>query len=194
MAARIAIMLAGPNGAGKTTTAKTLFRERLQSVPFVNADIIAQGLSGGDPDSVALEAGAILLRRLHQLADEGKAFAFETTGASRTFAPWLRKLKSDGYEFHLLFCWVSSPEVAISRVADRVRRGGHHVPADTIRRRYDLGLRNFFQMYSPLATTWQIVNNTGVAKPEPIAEGGESLETIVHDAMLWKTLRERFGT
>jgi predicted ABC-type ATPase len=170
MAAKIAIMLAGPNGAGKTTTAKTLFQECLRSVPFVNADIIAQGLSGGDPDSVALEAGAIMLRRLHQLADDGKDLAFETTGASRTFAPWIRELQTKGFEFHLYFFWLNSADVAISRVADRVRHGGHDVPAETIRRRYDSGLRNVFRLYSPLATTWQL-SITLAFQPQSLKEG-----------------------
>src|ERR1035437_9422755 len=124
----VVVMLAGPNGAGKTTTAATLFREMLQNVDYVNADIIAQGISGKDANSVALEAGAIMLRRLHAMADLRLNLGFESTGASRSFAPWLRKLKANGYLLYIYFFWLSSAEMAIARVAERVRAGGHHVP------------------------------------------------------------------
>jgi len=189
----IAMMFAGPNGAGKTTTAMTLFQENIEAADFVNADAIAQGLSGGNPDSVAIEAGAVMLNRLRQLADQRKNLAFETTGASRTFATWIKKLKAAGYEYHLCFLWLRDPDVAIARVAERVRFGGHHVPAETIRRRYDLGLQNFFKLYLPLATTWRLLDNNYVASPRPIAEGGTASETTVFDATIWQKLIERFG-
>jgi len=191
--APVAIMLAGPNGAGKTTTAMTLFRETFRNVEYVNADVIAQGLSGGNPDSVALQAGAILLKRLHELSDGRKNFAFETTGASKSFASWLGQLKSVGYEFHFYFFWLKDAETAIARVAERVRMGGHDVPADTIRRRYDLGLRNFFRLYLPIATTWQLIDNNLAAAPRPIAQGGEKLDAAIHDVILWAELLNRYG-
>ncbi len=191
--APVAIMFAGPNGAGKTTTAMTLFRETLAGVEYVNADILAQGLSGGDPDSVAMAAGAIMLERLHRLADERKNLAFETTGASRSFAPWLKKLKVSGYEFHFIFLWLQSEEVAIARVAGRVRMGGHDVPADRIRTRYVAGLRNFFELYVPIATTWQLLDNNEVANPRAVAQGGQGLETVIHNATLWEDLRLRYS-
>ena len=187
----IAMMLAGPNGAGKTTTAMTLFRETIGAMDFVNVDVIARGLSGGDPDSVALEAGAIMLNRLRQLADQRKNLAFETTGASRTFATWIKKLKAAGYEYHLCFFWLRSSDVAVARVAERVRSGGHHVPEETIRRRYDLGLQNFFKLYLPLATTWQLIDNN--ATPRSIAKGEAALEMTLFDATMWHKLIERFG-
>jgi predicted ABC-type ATPase len=190
----IAMMLAGANGAGKTTTAMTLFRDALRSVHYVNADTIAQGLSGGAPDSVALQAGAIMLKRLHQLAAERKNLAFETTGASRSFATWIRQLKSAGYEYDLYFFWLRSADVAIERVAERVRSGGHNVPIDTIRRRYEGGLKNFFKLYLPLATNWQIIDNNDVASPHPIAAGKEGCPPIVQDAMLWDDLKARYDS
>ncbi len=189
----VAIMLAGPNGAGKTTTAMTLFRESFRNVEYVNADVIAQGLSGGNPDTVALQAGAILLKRLHALADLRTNLAFETTGASRSFASWLGHLKAAGYEYHLYYFWLKDAEAAIARVAERVRMGGHDVPADTIRRRYDLGLRNFFHLYRPIATTWQMIDNNQVANPRAIAQGDASLEMTIHDAILWNELVKRYG-
>ena len=142
---------------------------------------------------MALQAGAIMLKRLHQLADEQKDFAFESTGASRSFAVWLQKLKSKGYEFHLYFFGLRNPEVAIARVAERVRMGGHHVPPDTVRRRYDLGLQNVFKLYLPLATTWELIDNNDVAAPRTIAKGAEILETTVQDVTRWKELTGKFN-
>ena len=191
MAQPVAIMLAGPNGAGKTTTALTLFKEVLHTVPFVNADIIAQGLSGGDPDSVAMEAGKIMLERLRALADQRSNLAFETTGASRSFAPWVKKLKESGYQFHLYFFWLRSADTAVGRVAERVRKGGHHVPEDRVRNRYELGLKNFFQLYVPIATTWQLVDNN--EQPRRIAQGGGGLETTIEDVTIWEVLKSRYG-
>lgn len=101
-----------------------------------------------------------MLSRIKTLAAEKANFAFETTLASRTFATWIKELKKDKYQFHLVFLWLKNVELAISRVADRVRMGGHFVPEQTIRRRYAAGLRNFFNLYSPLADSWQFYDNS----------------------------------
>src|SRR4051812_9569015 len=119
------IVLAGPNGAGKTTAAKVILPSLVNITEFVNADIISQGLSGFAPENVALEAGRIMLTRLHQLAEQRVSFAFETTLASRSFASWLQKLVGEDYEFRLFFFWVPSAEFSIGRVANRVKLGGH---------------------------------------------------------------------
>src|SRR4051794_1830916 len=118
------IILAGPNGAGKTTAARTLLAETLHLMTFVNADVIAQGLSGFDPESMAVEAGRIMLQRLHALADRRASFAFETTLAGRSYARWLRSLRGTGYTVHLVYFWLASPDLAVARVAERVRTGG----------------------------------------------------------------------
>ncbi|MGO9111127.1 MAG: AAA family ATPase [Thermoguttaceae bacterium] len=149
------IVLAGPNGSGKTTAAPKLLPDVLGVIEFVNADTIAQGLAAFGPELVALEAGAIMLSRLRDLAKEKRNFAFETTLAGRSLAPWLARLIDDGYEFHLVYLWLPSADLAVARVADRVRMGGHHVPEETIRRRYRAGLRNFFRLYMQLATLWR---------------------------------------
>lgn len=133
------VILAGPNGAGKSTAAPELLQGELSISDFVNADVIARGLSAFDPDRAAIAAGRIMLGRLRELAHPRETFAFETTLASRSFAPWLRDLRGSGYAVHLIFLWLSSQELAEQRVADRVCSGGHDVPADTIRRRYRRG-------------------------------------------------------
>jgi predicted ABC-type ATPase len=137
------IVLGGPNGAGKTTSARTLLAETLRLVTFVNADVITQGLSGFDPGSTAIEAGRIMLQRLHALAAQRESFAFESTLAGRAYARWLRSLRQEGYTVHLVYFWLESAELAVVRVAERVRAGGHAIPEETIRQRYDRSLANF---------------------------------------------------
>lgn len=140
------IVLAGPNGAGKTTVSTDLLQGALGVHEFVNADTIARGLSEFKPEGAAIEAGRVMLRRLHHLTDQRLDVAFETTLASRRFAPWIRDLKTSGYDFHLFLISLPAPEVAIDRVRSRVQRGGHSVREDSIRRRFDAGLRNFFEL------------------------------------------------
>ena len=163
------IVLAGPNGSGKTTAAPKLLRDVLGVVEFVNADTIAQGLAAFGPELVAMEAGAVMLSRLRQLADQRRNFAFETTLAGRSLAPWLSSLIQNGYDFHLAYLWLPSADLAVARVADRVRMGGHHVPEETIRRRYRAGRRNFFRLYMPLATIWRMYDNSYVEDMRLIA-------------------------
>ena len=144
------IVIAGPNGAGKTTLAPFLLRDQLRLLEYINADPIALGLSGFDPGSVAFKAGRIMMQRLHELAEQKRNFAFETTLAARSYAAWINKLRAAGYNFQLSFLWLRSTELAVQRVRERVRSGGHDVPEAVIRRRYDAGLRNFWTLYQPL--------------------------------------------
>lgn len=147
----------------------SLLKETMEIRRFVNADVIAKGLSAFDPDSAAFEAGRIMLERLRNLASQKVSFAFETTLSSRGYARWIPQLLEEGYRFHLFFLWVSSPELAIARVEDRVRLGGHDIPEETIRRRYDRGITNFFELYRPLAHAWRVYDNSKRDKPELVA-------------------------
>jgi predicted ABC-type ATPase len=183
------IIIAGPNGAGKTTAAPSLLRRAWGVTEFVNADIIAEGISVFDAEGAAMEAGRVMLKRLHELGEKRVDFAFETTLASRSFAPWIVKLKATGYRFRLHYLWIPSADLAVTRVAERVSLGGHHVPEDTIRRRYDNGLRNFFRVYSPLAERWRFYDNRGRSAPRLIAEGSANETTNVEDNEIWQVLR-----
>lgn len=179
MAAPRALVLAGPNGAGKTTVSRAIVRDELGIRNFVNADFIAQGLSGFAPDQSAIAAGRLMLKQVHELAEARVDFAFETTLASRTFAPWLASLQKNGYEFLLAFVWVPSPEMSIYRVSARVAAGGHHVPADTIRRRFARGIENFHRIYMPMADRWWCYDNR-LFLARLVARGGRgSLEVLV---------------
>lgn len=155
------LVLAGPNGAGKSTTASRLLRDRFGIVTFVNADTIATGLSGFDPGASALAAGRLMLQRVHEVAAARDDFAFETTLASRSFAPWLRKLQRSGYRVLVVFLWLPDVALAVSRVRGRVRLGGHAVPDDIIRRRYTRGIVNFRTEYAALADSWWLYDNSG---------------------------------
>jgi predicted ABC-type ATPase len=153
-------ILGGINGAGKTTASQRLLREALRIPLFTNADTIARGLNAFDPESEAMKAGRIMLDHLRELVTARRSFAFETTLAARTYARWLEELRRDGYAVHLFYYWLDSTELAIRRVAERVRSGGHHVPDDTIRRRYSRSVRNFLELYRPVVTTWQVYDNS----------------------------------
>lgn len=165
------VVLAGPNGAGKTTVAPGLLQGLLGVTEFVNADAIARGLSAFHPEGAALAAGRIMLVRLKELAVRRADFAFETTLASKTFAPWIAAVIAQGYHFHLHFLWLPSAEAAVERVRERVRQGGHDIPEPTIRRRYSAGLTNFFRLYRPLTSTWEMLDNSAQDGPTSIAAG-----------------------
>lgn len=185
------IAIAGPNGAGKSTAGPSLLKETLGVTEFVNADLIAQGLSPFAPDRAAIAAGRIMLDRMHDLARRRVTFAFESTLSGRAYARWIGGLIASGYHFHVIFLWLPSAEHAIARVADRVRRGGHHVPDAVARRRYDAGLRNFFRLYRPLATTWQLYDNGNTPTPRLVAIGEKAAETKVVDEQTWRRVRLR---
>ena len=126
-----------------------------------------------------------MLNRLRELARQRADFGFETTLASRRFAPWLAELRQSGYLVHLLFLWLPSADLAVERVAERVRMGGHAVPERTIRRRYVAGLRNFFALYQPLANSWRMYDTSWPPYPRLIAMGEGSFSTEVTDNRTW---------
>jgi predicted ABC-type ATPase len=184
-------VIAGPNGAGKSTAAPALLRDLLGVAEYVNADLIAQGLSAFDTQSVAFQAGRVMLERLHQLAARRRHFAFETTLATRGYLPWLRGLQADGYAFDLAFLWLPSADMAVARVAERVRLGGHDVPEGVVRRRYARGLDNFFRLYRLQADRWWLIDNAAADDCQRlIATGERDVPDAVVRADLWNRLLE----
>jgi predicted ABC-type ATPase len=168
-------------------------QETLGVVEFVNADMIAQGLAAFAPERVAIEAGSIMHARLRELAERRRSFAFETTLASRSLAPWLAELVRTGYQFHLFFLWLPSADHAVARVRDRVRLGGHGVPEEIVRRRYERGLRNFFRLYQPLASTWAMYDNADMAGMRLLAAGRGEHVLELRQQQLWNCLREEYA-
>ena len=153
-------IIAGPNGAGKTTFAREFLPNYAKTLEFINADLIAGGLSPFVPERAAIQAGRIMLEQIQTLSSRRKDFGFETTLSGKGYVNLFKDLKKKGYEIHLFFLWISDPELAIERIADRVRRGGHKIPEDVVRRRFDRGLKNFFQIYRPLVDSWTIFDNS----------------------------------
>lgn len=179
------IVIAGPNGAGKTTLAPFLLRDKLGLLEYVNADPIALGLSGFAPRGVAIEAGRVMLKRLNDLARQRRNFAFETTLAARSYCKWIDELRDTGYAFQLMFVWLRSPDLAVERVRERVRMGGHFVPEEVIRRRHAGGLKNFWRLYQPLADAWSVYDNSASPETLPIASGGKRATFTVRDEDSW---------
>jgi predicted ABC-type ATPase len=178
------VVIGGPGtrrrwvSAGKPTCAAALLPVDLGIRQFVNADTIASGLAAFAPETAAIQAGRVMLERLAELARERQSFAFETTLASRSFAPFLRRLRADGYHLHVILVWLRSHELAVQRVAARVSQGGHSVPEGTIRRRYRRGLINFRELYRPLADSWVLCDNSGNG-PVVVARGIQEVATEV---------------
>jgi predicted ABC-type ATPase len=181
-------IIAGPNGAGKSTLAPALIHKQRGIDYFVNADTIARGLAAFAVEKVAISAGRVMLDWLHELGERGESFAFETTLASRSFAPWIAKLVQAGYEFHLLYVWVPDPSMSVMRVASRVREGGHFVPDDDVQRRWARSLNNFFELYQPLTTQWQVYDNIS-GSGKLVAEGIGTSETAIYEVETWQKVK-----
>jgi predicted ABC-type ATPase len=178
------VVLAGPNGAGKTTAARVLVPEKLEIREFVNADEIARGLSPFNAEEAAVAAGRAMVERMRSLVREGRSFAFETTGAGRAHAVFLRRRRAEGWRITLVFLWLPSPLAALDRVARRVAQGGHAIPADVVVRRYWSGLANLGSLYLPLPDVAAIYDNADDARIL-IAERAPPASLVVHDAKRW---------
>lgn len=182
------VVLAGPNGAGKTTVSRSVIGEQLGISHFVNADIIAQGLSGFSPESVAMAAGRLMLKRMDELAAARASFAIETTLSTRSIGRRVGALRANGYECCLVFLWLRSPELAIERVARRVELGGHDVPEETIRRRYRRGLAAVAGPLRGRFDQWAVYDNSGEDGPVPVADGeGDVVANAFNDAV-WRSM------
>lgn len=168
------LIIAGPNGAGKTTFAQAFLPNEADCPNFVNADLIAAGLSPFQPDRAAFRAGRLMLEEIHAHVRRGDSFAFETTLSGRVYASLIPRWRAAGYRVKLFFLRLPSVELAIARVKQRVREGGHDVPEAVIRRRFEAGLRNFDILYRPLVDEWALYDNANL---DPILlEEGNNLD------------------
>ena len=180
-------IIAGCNGAGKTTASITILPEILQCREFVNADEIAKGLSPFNPGSVAIEAGRLMLERIAVLIKGKESFAIETTLSTRSYAKLVAEAQQRGFNVRLLFFWLPSPEHAIERVAQRVKEGGHNIPIDVIRRRYQAGINNLFNIYIPIVDSWMIVENH--RNPCSLIADGDLENTNIFSPVLYNKLK-----
>jgi len=167
-------IIGGANGSGKTTVALQILPYFLKVFEYINADNIAAGISPFNSESVAMEAGRLMLQRLENLVNDKADFAFETTLAARNFARFIRECKDQDYIINLIYFWLETPELAITRV----------------RRRYERGRRNLTDLYLPLCDTWIVYNNSG-DEPQLVAQLGINQEVIVYEHRIWNQITAR---
>ena len=153
-------VIAGPNGAGKTTFARKFLPNYADCRNFINADLIAQGLSPFSPEAAALRAGRLMLEEIGLHAKRSEDFGFETTLSGRSYLRLLRDLKRRGYAIHFFFLWLPTVNLALSRVRGRVLEGGHDIPEAIVKRRFDRSVRNFLTEYRGLANSWFLFDNS----------------------------------
>ncbi len=180
-------VIGGCNGAGKTTASKTILPEILDCKEFINADEIASELSPNNPESVAMRAGRMMIESIAGHIDRKIDFAFETTLTTRSYVPMLKEAKQHGYTIILIYIYLESEELAVQRVAVRVRNGGHSIPEEIIRRRYLRGIQNFKVLFLPIADSWFLLDNSKDF-PKRVAEGGNGLETEVFIPDIWSAI------
>jgi len=155
------IIIAGPNGAGKTTFARSFLPEEARCPRFINADLIAAGLSPFAPDVAALRAGRLMLEEIAACVKRGESFAFETTLSGLSYLRHIRQWRRAGYHVSLFFLSLPNADTAVARVAERVRQGGHDIPEAVIRRRFAAGLVNLERAYKSAVDTWAVYDNAG---------------------------------
>jgi len=184
-------IIAGCNGAGKTTASFTILPEVLDCKEFVNADEIAKGLSPFQPESVAMQAGRIMLARMDELLQKGETFAFETTLATKSYKQKIEWAQANGYEVTLLFFWLDSPNMAKKRVAQRVAEGGHSIPSETIERRYHNGIANLFAIYIDMVDICYIFDNSE-GERTPIAKKYKGGKEIIYNTDLYNQMKSSY--
>ena len=184
-------IIAGCNGAGKTTASFTILPEVLNCKEFINADEIAKGLSPFQPESVAMQAGRIMLARMDELLQKGETFAFETTLATKSYKQKIEWAQANDYEVTLLFFWLDSPNMAKKRVAQRVAEGGHSIPSETIERRYHNGIANLFAIYIDMVDICYIFDNSE-GERTPIAKKYKGGEEIIYNTDLYNQMKNSY--
>lgn len=183
-------IIAGCNGAGKTTASYTILPEILDCDEFVNADEIARGLSPFRPEKAGIQAGRLMLQRIKFLINKGQDFAFETTLSTRSYKNLVEDAKRNGYSITLIFFYLSSQDLAVKRVETRVKEGGHNIPEKIIRRRYENGIKNFFNIFRPIINEWMFIENSG--EPYKLIAQKTKLDEKVYIDKIWNQLITKY--
>jgi predicted ABC-type ATPase len=182
-------IISGCNGAGKMTASYTVLPDILDCREFVNADEIARGLSPFNPESMAIEAGRLMLQRIEDLLSKNLTFAIETTLATKSYINLVRRAQAKGYRVSIVFFWLNSPELAMKRVTERVQHGGHNIPKEVIERRYKAGIHNLFHIFMPEVDYWAIYDNSEYPRKQ-IACGGINANTSIFVESIFYKLQE----
>ncbi len=181
-------IISGCNGAGKTTASYSLLPEMLECSEFVNSDEFAKSLSPFDPSLASIQASRYMLMKIRYLLKKEKDFAIETTLATRTLLKIVKSAQAAGYTVTLLYFWLNSPELAVERVRARVEAGGHNIPEETIRRRYQVGVDYFFHIYAPISERWILADNSQIPF-RVIAEGSKDDVINVRDKEIFAKIK-----
>lgn len=184
-------IIAGPNGVGKTTFARKFLPKYANCTNFVNADLIAQGMSPFSPEAAAIRAGRLVISEIRFFSQRKVSFAFETTLSGRSYLQLIQRLKTRGYRVHMFFLFVDGVDVTLSRIKERVLKGGHDVPERVVRRRFDRSIRNFFQEYQRLADSWYLFDNTAMQPVSIAFKNGAKLRIM--DREMYERLVTRYG-
>lgn len=187
MKSPILFVLAGPNGAGKTTSAKVLLKEVVESHTFVNADIIAEKISPGNPAAANIRAARMMLKKINQLRKKKKTFAIETTLTTISYAKLFKEMQEEGYTIYMIYVFLNAVELSIKRVAERVANGGHNIPEETIRRRFPKGLKNLKEIFIPISDIWKVYDNSN-GEFDLIAEGDKVFGRKIYKSEICKTI------
>jgi predicted ABC-type ATPase len=185
-------VIGGPNGAGKTTTHGKILSGERRVEAFVNADQIASRLRERDGAPADFEAGRLMLREVDSLARRKMDLAFESTLSSRSLRKRIELMRDAGYVFHLIYIWLPNADMAVARVAARVRAGGHSIPEAVIRRRYERSLANFFNLYRPFADSWLMLDNSDFPEPRAIAWRNVGGPVHIVRGGPWERIREKY--
>jgi predicted ABC-type ATPase len=180
-------LIAGCNGAGKTTASLTLLPEMLECKEFVNADNIAAGISPFQPDKVAIEAGRLMLKRINDLKKIKIDFAIETTLSSRNYISKIKEFQKENYEVILIYFWLNTPLLAIERIKERVKKGGHFIQDEIVTRRYYRGIKNLLQYFIPFCDYWLVFDNSS-QNAVMVAEGIKDLEKKIFNDEIWQQI------
>lgn len=184
-------IIAGCNGAGKTTASYTILPDILNCREFVNADEIARGLSPFNPEVNAITAGKLMSQQIQKLLKENATFSIETTLASRSYLKLIKQAHTSGYFISLIYFWLKSPQMAESRVKQRVKEGGHNIPTETIYKRYWTGLQYLFDLYLPVVDQWMIFDNSQSSRIM-VAEGGLSIPKQIFNKRIFNDVQSTF--
>ena len=184
-------IISGCNGAGKTTASYTMLPDLLGCDEYVDADEIAKSIAPDNPQQAALRASRLMMERVEELMGKGKDFGLETTLSTRSLVRTINLAKSRGYSVTLVYLWLRTPDMAVERVRKRYEAGGHSIPEETIRRRYNVGIDNLIRLYIPASDNWIIFDNS-MPETKVIARGSPTTETEVLNAKLYAKLLDNF--
>ena len=185
---KVVYVIGGPNGAGKTSFAKE-FLPRVNVLEFLNADLLALGLSPLRPESMTVRSGRLLLTRWKEIVESGSSFAFESTLSGRSYVRLLKWAADMGYSVRICYLWLPSIKLSYQRVRQRVRKGGHDVPEDVLRRRFLPSLSNFFTLYLPLADE-AVLFSAATIPPKVVTRWWSGIEEVIAPSLYEKAKRK----